>query len=80
MIDKKTYLEMKRYIKCISRKNIVDICDEIELTQFERNLLLRFYDGDMVQAISMDLCISPSTFTKYLKKILSKIYHYKNTQ
>ena len=47
MIDKKTYLEMKRYIKCLSRKNIVDICDEIELTQIERNLLLRFYDGDM---------------------------------
>lgn len=80
MIDKSTYIQMKRDIKCLCRKDLLDLCDEMELTQIERNLLLRFYDGDMVQSVCMDMCISRPTYTKYMKTLLSKIYYYKNTQ
>mgnify|MGYP001622898724 FL=1 len=79
MIDKSTYIQMKRDIKCVCRKDLLDLCDKMELTQLERNMLFRFYDGDMVQSICMDMCISPTTYTKYMKRILSKIYYYKNT-
>lgn len=79
MLDKKTYLAMKREIKCVCRKNLKELCEIMEFNDFEKNLLFKFYDGDTVQKICMDLCISAMTYNRYMHKILSKIYNYKNT-
>ena len=51
----------------------------MELNDFERKLLFKFYDGDMVDKICLDLCISNPTYTKCMKILFSKINDYKNT-
>lgn len=79
MIDKKTYLQMKKDLKCLCRRDLSELCDEMELNDFEKKLLLKFYNGDKVPKICMDLCISQGMFTIYLKTVFSKIHHYKNT-
>ena len=79
MIDKNTYLSLKREIKCLCRKNVVKICDEVELNDKERELLLSFYDDDSRTSTCMKLSISELYYKQHLKMIMNKIYDYKNT-
>lgn len=79
MLDKKTYLSLKKDIRCCCRNNIKQLCDDMELNDFERKLLCKFYDGDMVDKVCLELCISKPTYTKCMKILFSKIYDYKNT-
>ena len=79
MIDKKLYLQLKRDIRCFCRQNIVKLCDDMELTEMERQLLLDYYDNKSVVQTSMELCISQKTYSRYMRVLFSKIYDYKNT-
>ena len=79
MIDKKIYHDLKKEIKSLCRKNVVKLCDDVELNKKERELLLSFYDEDSRTATCIDLGISETYYNKHLKIILSKIYDYKNT-
>ena len=80
MIDKSTYLNLKREIRCYCRKNVMKLCDDMELTDIERILLLDFYNNELVVHTCMKLCISEKTHSKYMRILFSKIYDYKNTQ
>lgn len=79
MLDKSTYHSVKRQVKCLCRKNVLSLIDEMELTDYERDLLLYFYDGKTRTQTCMELCITEKTYTKDMKILLSKIYDYKNT-
>ena len=79
MIDKNTYLNLKREIKCLCRKNVVKLCDEVELNENERKLLLSFYDDDSRTSTCMKLAISEMYYKQHLKMIMNKIHDYKNT-
>lgn len=79
MIDKKIYHDLKKVIKCLCRKNVIKLCDEVELNNEERKLLMSFYDGNSRTTTCIDLGISETYYNKHLKIILSKIYDYKNT-
>ena len=80
MINKKLYLQLKRDIKCLCRPNLLKLVDEVGLNDFERSLLIELYEDKT----SIDVCIrynlNKNTYTDCMKKILSKIYDYKNTQ
>lgn len=80
MINKKLYLQLKRDIKCLCRPNLLKLADEVGLNDFKKSLLIELYEDKT----SIDVCIrynlNKNTYTDCMKKILSKIYDYKNTQ
>lgn len=80
MISKSLYLQLKKDIKCLCRKNVIKLCDDMELNETERLMLLDCYDGMSVTHTSMSLHISEKTYNKYMKILFSKINDYKNTQ
>ena len=51
----------------------------MNLDNEEQRLLLDFYKGKKVIQICMESGMCPNTFTYRLKKLLTKIYNYKNT-
>lgn len=79
MLDKKTYLDLKKEVKCLCRKNVVLLCDEVELNDEERDLLMYFYEGKTRVQTCMDLCISPTYYNNHMKILFAKINDYKNT-
>ena len=79
MIDKNTYLSLKREIKHLCRKNIIELCDNMELNQEERQLLINFYDNKSRIQTCMEMGMSQDTYTTHMKLLFTKIYNYKNT-
>ena len=79
MIDKKTYLQLKKEIKCLCHKNALDLCNDMGLSGEDRDLLLSLADNKSKVQTCMELCISYDTYTFHLKQVLTKVYNYKNT-
>ena len=79
MLNKKEYLNLKKEIKCLCRKNVIKLCDEMNLNKEERILLLSFYDGKSRIETSLDLHVSIEYYTEHMKVLFNKIYDYKNT-
>lgn len=79
MIDKQTYLSLKREIKCLCRVNVLKLCDDMQLNTEERELLLSFYDGKTRTRVCYDMSISEVYYKTHMKMLFSKIYNYKNT-
>ena len=79
MLDKKGYLNLKKEIKFMCRTNVLKLCDDIQLNDEERKLLLYFYDGKSRIQTCMEMCISITYYTEHLKIIFNKINDYKNT-
>ena len=79
MIDKKTYLDLKKEVRSMCRVNVIKLCDDIQLNTNERKLLLSFYDDDSRTATCMKLSISEYYYKTHLKMIFTKINDYKNT-
>ena len=80
MLDKKSYLDMKKYLKCLCRKNALQLCEDMQLTEYERDLLLSLCDNKSRIQTSMNLSISIGKYTTDMKNLMNKIYNYKNTQ
>lgn len=80
MIDKKLYIQLKKEVRCLCRKNLLKMCEDMELNNFEKDLLLDFYDNKTVVEICMKHNINKNSYIRYLKNIFNKIYDYKNTQ
>lgn len=79
MLDRREYLNLKKEIKSLCRKNVVALCDEMGLNEEERNLLLYFYDGKSRIETSIDLHVSIEYYSQHMKMLFNKIYDYKNT-
>lgn len=79
MLDKTTYLNLKKEVKCLCRKNVITLCDEMELSEEERKLLMYFYDGKTRVQTCMEMCVSPTYYNNHMKILFSKINNYKNT-
>lgn len=79
MIDKQTYLNLKREIKLVPYTYIVDLYKDMNLDEYERGLLLDFYSGKTVVQVCMERNISAGSYTTHMKKLFTKIYNYKNT-
>lgn len=79
MLDKTTYLNLKKEVKCLCRKKVITLCDEMELSEEERKLLMYFYDGKTRVQTCMEMCVSPTYYNNHMKILFSKINNYKNT-
>lgn len=79
MIDKQTYLQLKREIKCLCRANINKLCDDMEPNTEEREFLISFYEGKTRTRVCYDMSISTTYYREHMKMLFSKIYDYKNT-
>lgn len=79
MLDKKTYLNLKKTIKCMCRKNVLKLCDDMELNKEERDLLMYFYDGKTRIQTCIELSISETYYKNHMKILFTKINDYKNT-
>jgi len=79
MIDKRTYLNLKKEIKNLCRQNVIKLCDDMQLNTDEKELLMSFYDDDSRTSTCMKLSIGEMYYKTHLKQIFNKIYDYKNT-
>ena len=79
MIDKNTYLQLKREIKYLCRASVIKLADDMELNTEERNLLMSFYEGKTRTRVCYDMSISTTYYREHMKMLFSKIYDYKNT-
>lgn len=79
MLDKKMYLDMKKYLKCLCKTNVLKLCKDMGLTDYEKDLLLSVYDNELRIQTCMRLSISERKYTKDLRIVMNKLYNYKNT-
>lgn len=79
MIERSVYLETKRWVKSLCRTNLKQLCKNMELNEYETNLLMSYYDGRTLIEECMLSNISASKYTNDLKNICAKIYNYKST-
>jgi len=79
MIDKKTYLNLKKEVRNLCRQNVIKLCDDMQLNDEEMRLLLSFYDGDSVVSTCMKLSIGTRYYQTHMNTLFNKIYDYKNT-
>ena len=79
MIDKKTYLQLKKEIKCLCRANVIKLANDMELNTEDKELLLSFYDGKTRTRVCYDMSISITYYREHMRILFSKIYDYKNT-
>lgn len=76
MLEKSIYMNAKRRLKCLCKTNLTTMCDEMELNDYERKILLSFYNGDKVVQTCLDLGISHTTYTKDLRQVFAKVIDY----
>lgn len=79
MINKEDYIRLKRDIRCMCYTNIVKLCDNMNLNNEERTLLLKYYNGDTRTKICYDMNISAKYYTTHIKVLFSKINDYLKT-
>ncbi len=79
MLNKREYLNLKKEIKCLCRKNVLKLCEDMELNEEEKEILLYFYDGKSRARTCIDLCISSTYYSEHMKILFNKIHDYKNT-
>lgn len=79
MIDKKTYLALKKEIKGLCRPNVLTLCDNMQLNKEEREMLMYFYDGYSRTYVCMKMSISTKYYRDHMLLIFTKIQDYKNT-
>lgn len=79
MISKDVYLDTKRWVKCLCRTNLKQLCDDMELTEYEKELIMGYYDNKTIINQCMNLNISKGKYTSDLKMICTKINNYKST-
>lgn len=76
MIDKKDYHKLKKYIRTLCRLQVRQLCIDAELNDFETKLFLASYDNQSVVKTCMNLFISNSSYTNYIKIVYSKVFNY----
>lgn len=76
MLTKTNYHKIKHYLKSLSKPQIKDLCSNLELSEFEKTILLSTYDNELVSKICMDNFICETTYNKYIKSVYTKIYNY----
>lgn len=78
MVNYKDYIELKKIIKYECRPNIIDLCDKMGLNDFEKRLLLDFYDGKTRTESCFRFNICESTYTNKMRLLFTKIAKYIN--
>lgn len=79
-MNKENYHKIKRQIKCLCKSNFLNLCNEVGLNDYEKDLLLSYYNGKTQVQTCIDMNISLNTYTNHLRIIINKIYDYKNTK
>lgn len=80
MLTKGQYHDLKKELKSRCRPNIVTLCEELELDEYESSLLMAFYSGMSRVETGFKLNIRESKYTKDLKIVLNKIADYLKRQ
>lgn len=79
MLSTKSYLELKQQVKRLCRKSVIELCDDMELNNEEKQLLMYFYDGKSKIATCIDLGFSSTYYSSHMRLLFEKINDYKNT-
>lgn len=79
MIDRETYLDLKKHIKCMCYNNVEKMCSDMNLNKEERTLLLNFYNGVTRTKTCFELSISTTYYLTHMRILFSKINDYLKT-
>lgn len=72
------YTDLKRELKTWSKPQIKKLCDDMEMCDTNRDLLLAWYNGESVIKISMENYFTPKTYHDHMKKLFTRIYNYRD--
>lgn len=79
MLNKESYLDLKRQLKCICRKDVEDLAKEMKLNDYDKQLLLDISSCKTRMQTCLEMNISESKYRLDAHNLLTKIYNYKNT-
>ena len=80
VLSKHDYCELKRNLKVRCKPSIVDLCNKLELDDYESSILMAFYSGMSRVEVRFKLHICENKYTKDLKQVLNKIADYLKRQ
>jgi len=75
-MNKKRVNRLKKYLKTLPKTQIMQLCDDMMLSDYEKNLIIATYNGEKRDKICMDNYISSVTYTAHYHTILYKILNY----
>lgn len=73
MIKRKDYFEIKRNIKSMCRDNVIDLCNNVGLNEYETKLIMHINRDSTRVYTAMNMGICQSKVSKDLRKIMTKI-------
>lgn len=80
MIKRKDYFDIKHNIKSMCRDNVVDLCNNVGLNEYETKLLLHINRDSTRVYTSMDMGVCQSKVSKDLRKVMTKVDDYLKRQ
>lgn len=80
MLVKNEYHELKHELKNLCKPSIVSLCNDLDFDDYEKSLLMSFYNGMSRIEAGFKLHICESKYTKDLKTVFSKISDYLKRQ
>ena len=78
MLKKHEYRKVTNIIRDMNKKQIKRLCDEVNLSQYEKNILNGIKDKDKIDEVCIKNYISTSTFNNHSKILLNKVYYFYN--
>ena len=73
MKKRKDYFDIKHSIKSMCRDNVIDLCNNVGLNEYETKLIMHINRDSTRVYTAMDMGICQSKVSKDLRKIMTKI-------
>lgn len=73
MIKRTDYFDIKHNIKSMCKDNVLDLCKNVGLNEYETKLLLHINRDSTRVSMAMDMGTCTSKISKDLRKIMTKI-------
>lgn len=80
MIKRTEYFNIKHSIRSMCRDNVLDLCENVGLSEYETKLILHMNKDSTRVCIAMDLGVCESKVSKDNKKVITKINDYLKRQ
>lgn len=79
-MKRKDYFETKRYIKSLCKGNILELCDDVGLNNYETKLIIHINKDSTRIQTALDVGVCESKISKDNKKIMTKIFDHLKRQ
>lgn len=75
-MTRQEYVKTKKYIKSLCKNELEDLCEKININEYDKNILLCLNRNDTRISISMEIGSCECKISKDTRRILTKIWNY----